>query len=112
MNIWNNIGLLEKVNLVRFSKLMSLATKRTINDSGQSSFAIEIVAESSEKQRITIHCGGVVDIKFGNPAETADILINIFDVRDWQREGVRYRVTEEENAAFSFNCAEFSVELE
>ena len=37
------------------------------------------------------------------------LMIALHDVKDWQLEGIRYRVTEEENDAFSFNCEQYEL---
>ena len=50
-------------------------------------------------------------IKLGNIENLLGMQLEIEDIRSWQNEGVSYRVLENENNAFSFNCKEFYVEL-
>jgi hypothetical protein len=52
-----------------------------------------------------------IGIKLGEIESMFGMLLDIEDVTGDQIEGVSYRVSEQENNAFSFGCSDFFVEL-
>ncbi|ALE39116.1 hypothetical protein KQY10_01545 [Leptospira interrogans] len=98
-----------------YTYLKSLNLNRNIEDSSSNmNYEVEMIfnkaiGHSSEKLKIKFT--NVVNLKVGDLNDLFGFFLMITDIRDWQHEGVKYRVTEEEYSAFSFNCGEFYAEV-
>ena len=112
--IYNSIeGYLElKPRHYRFLKALRL--NRKISQIKSYGYDVELVlskCSGEADEDLLIRCANASDIKIGNVEGMPGLLVNIEDVSLRQLEGCNYRIVEQEEDAFSFNCEEFFVEL-
>ncbi|WP_127529792.1 hypothetical protein [Paenibacillus kobensis] len=99
----------------KYHCLQSFNLHRDLSGLGDPEYTLEVILcdypcyEGDQKFRITF--GGVRDIKVGYLEGMFALYFNIYDVRDHQLQGIKYRVAEEEEAMFSFYCESFEYEI-
>lgn len=114
MIIRNNIKELSSIHSASYCFLKQICLEREVAPEGMTSYQVKIVLSrilGNEMDDMTIICGGAFNIKIGDINGMFGMLLDIEDIKLHQIEGAAYRVTEQENNAFSLLCNEFQVEL-
>ena len=68
--------------------------------------------ENDDRERLHLVFFGVTDLKFSGTGLVVFPLLEIFSIRDFQWERLKYRVKEIENGELSFYCESFTATLE
>lgn len=114
MMIYNSIEeyLELKPRYYRFLKAINLSRK--ISQTKSYGYDVELVlskCSGDSDEDLKIRCINASNIKIGDIEGMPGLLVNIEDVSGRQLESCNYRIVEQEEGAFSFNCEEFFVEL-
>lgn len=99
----------------RFTLLKSFGFSRPINGDQIGNFEVEIILtrlKLGEEGNLRLRFSNVFDLKIGEDIHGfAGLQVEIDNVLSWQIEGAKFKVSEVEEAAFSFYCNEFFAEL-
>lgn len=71
-------------------------------------FDIRLSGYDRDRSLVELAFFQVTEINIGNIGRNTLMHVSIVDIRDWQREGTRFSVSEEEHGYFSFKCAGIS----
>lgn len=112
--IYNSIE--EYLQLVprNYRFLKSIRLYRNISQNQSYGYDVELLlskGSDGDDVDLSIRCTNATDIKIGDVEGMPGLLVNIQDLSGRQLEHCNYRVVEEEEAVFSFNCEEFFVDL-
>ncbi len=101
-----------KPNLYRFLKKIGFS--RSVDEQGCTRYDVEMIVSNIRDNGVSdlkMRCLGATSISIGNIESMAGMLLDIEDISTYQLEGVRYRITEQEENTFSFDCSDFYIEL-
>lgn len=99
----------------QYGYLKSIDLSREINENGSSAYSLKIILcgypfnEGEEQLLLTFL--GVRDFKASELDGLFKIFISITDRSNDQLEGIKYKVKEDENEMFSFNCNLFEFRM-
>lgn len=113
MILQNDIAAFSTFRVVKYQYIRVLNISREFLDGGYSKYKVELVLSNLDDGQVVdlqATFSGVSDIVIGDMAGMACVLMEIEDISDHQLEGVSYQVSDSENRAFSFKCAEFRIE--
>lgn len=113
--IHNDISAFTLMKPSRFTLLKSFSFERSINGDRIGNFDVEIVLTAlklGEVGNMRLQFSNVFDLKIGNDSHGfTGLQVEIDDVSTWQIEGAKFKVSEVEEAAFSFYCKAFFAEM-
>ncbi|MGO4347035.1 hypothetical protein AB4Z45_16250 [Paenibacillus sp. MCAF9] len=99
----------------KFPYLHSYHYSRNFNENGSIEQSFKIILcdypyyEDDKKLAITF--SNVIDLKIGNTGGIVGLFIDIADISNYQWEGMKYKVKEEEEETFTFYCKSFEFEV-
>jgi len=114
MTIHNDIEEFIAIRPALYCFLKELRFKRNISFHGCSGFDIEIVLSKAidrEVEDMKVRCTNASNIKIGDIESMFGILLDIEDISDRQLEKVSYRISDQEDNTFSFDCSDFYVDF-
>ncbi|MCX7289593.1 hypothetical protein [Janthinobacterium sp.] len=112
MIISNKIQEFLKSSPAKYRFLESISLNRLIKKGFASEYKIEIILlniDNDVVEAISMQFINSVDVKIGDLNNIYAMQLEIDDISSDQLEGVRYRITEQENSSFSFSCEDFYV---
>ncbi len=114
MTIHNDVEKFIAIRPVLYRFLKELRLRRKISPLGSSGYDVEIVLSKisdGEVENMKVRCANASNIKIGDIESMFGMLLEIDDISGHQLEGVSYRISEQENNTFSFDCSDFHVDL-
>lgn len=115
MMVHNDIAAFIGLKPVTYRFLKSISLSRNISHEGCTNYDLELVLgkllDGDGIEYLKVFSTGVTEINIGEIGGMFGLLVNIEDIRDRQLEGISFRISEQENNAFSFNCANFYASL-
>lgn len=110
MMIHNSIKDFYDLKPAAFKFLKSVNFTRNISKNGCTDYEAEITLyDVNTNRQLKMHFSTVTDIQLGNIEGMFGLIIEIKNIKDRQIENASFRVTEEENDIFSFNCSDFYI---
>src|SRR5471030_371075 len=112
MNISNKIQSFLELSPLKYRFLEAFSLNSSVKKYSASDYQIEMTLiniEGEEIDAINIKFFNAVDIKIGDLNNIYAMQIEIDDISSNQLEGLKFRVTEQENCGFSFSCEDFLV---
>jgi len=112
--IYNNINQFVSLKPAYYRFLKAIHFTRNISAEGCSRYDVEIIVgklSGDQVEDLRLRCTNALEIKIGDIESMSGLRLEIEDIKNRQLEGVSYRITEQEEDSFSFNCSEFYVEL-
>lgn len=98
----------------RFKFLESFELRRFVDDNSAEAYqlTLTLLAEPrSESARGRFTFSGVQELVVGRLDGLLGLMIEVFDVRDHQLEGLRFRVVDSEHGVIGFWCRDFELNI-
>jgi hypothetical protein len=114
MTNYHNVNQFLNLRPEKYGFLLAMTFERHLTDSRCSLYLLDMLLCDLEKpssEKLHLKFYDVVDVNIRNIESMAGILLAIEDVSDRQLEGVKYRVSDQENEIVSFFCSQFSADL-
>lgn len=99
----------------KFPYLHSYHYSRNFNENGSIEQSFKIILCDypyyEDDQKLAVTFFDVSELKIGNTGGILGLFIEITDISNYQWEGIKYKVKEEEEETFAFYCKSFEFEV-